>query len=100
MHGACGVIDTACKMNFKKGKLAKLLCHARKLKMDAVSLTPDALCMQNLRHRVHNGRTIRFWQPLKGISIKNIYVRALLYPTTTKKYIKLRSYLTKTKNGD
>jgi hypothetical protein len=20
MHGACGVIDTACKMNFKKGK--------------------------------------------------------------------------------
>jgi hypothetical protein len=34
-------------------------------------------------------KTNRFaqpWQPLKGISIKNIYVFELSYPTTTKIY--------------
>jgi hypothetical protein len=31
----------------------------------------------------------RPWQPLKGISIKNIYVPELSYPTT-KKYIDLK----------
>jgi hypothetical protein len=49
--------------------------------------------------RLHDACTIderfeRPWQPLKGISIKNIYVPELSYPTT-KKYINLRGYLTK-----
>jgi hypothetical protein len=36
---------------------------------------------------MHNDETfVRAWQPLKGISIKNIYVRELSYPTTTKLY--------------
>jgi hypothetical protein len=40
-------------------------------------------------------RSERPWQPLKGISIKNIYVPELSYPTT-KKYINLKGlYLTK-----
>jgi hypothetical protein len=63
----------------------------KKLKMLAVSLTPHA-CVQ-----LHAGsmtpdakydiactideRLERFWQPLKGISIKNIYVPELSYPT-------------------
>jgi hypothetical protein len=52
----------------------------------AVSLTPHA--------KYDTACTIgeRFewpWQPLKGISIKNIYVPELSYPTT-KKYINLK----------
>jgi hypothetical protein len=62
MHDACGVIDTACTV-------------------DAVSLTPyakyDTACTIDERFE-------RPWQPLKGISIKNIYVPELPYPTTKK----------------
>jgi hypothetical protein len=51
--------------------------------MHAVSLTPlgkyDTACTIDERFE-------RPWQPLKGISIKNIYVPELSYPTTKKKY--------------
>jgi hypothetical protein len=30
-----------------------------------------------------NERFVRPWQPLQGISINNIYIRKLSYPTTT-----------------
>jgi hypothetical protein len=53
----------------------------KKLKMHAVSLTPhakyDTACTTDKRFEWP-------WQPLKGISIKNIYVPELSYPTTTK----------------
>jgi hypothetical protein len=67
MHGACGIIDTACTVH-------------------AVSLIPHA--------KYHTACTIderfeRPWQPSKGISIKNIYVPEMSYPTT-KKYINLK----------
>jgi hypothetical protein len=62
MDSACGVIDTACTM-------------------PAVSLTPhakyDTACTIDERFE-------RAWQPLKGISIKNIYVPELSYPITKK----------------
>jgi hypothetical protein len=49
--------------------------------MHAVSLTPhakyDTACTTDKRFEWP-------WQPLKGISIKNIYVPELSYPTTTK----------------
>jgi hypothetical protein len=49
----------------------------------AVSLTPhakyDTACTIDERFE-------RPWQPLKGISIKNIYVSELSYPTTKKIY--------------
>jgi hypothetical protein len=55
-------------------------------KKHAVSMTPhakyDTACMIDERFE-------RPWQPLKGISIKNIYVPELSYPTT-KKYINLK----------
>jgi hypothetical protein len=96
---ACGVIDTACKMhavsltphalkkcsnNLKKLKsYAKQRWYANKLEMHAVSLTPHA--------KYYTACTIgerfeRPWQPLKGKSIKNIYVPELSYPTTKKIY--------------
>jgi hypothetical protein len=54
--------------------------------MHAVSLTPhakyDTACTIGERFE-------RPWQPLKGISIKNINVPELSYPTT-KKYINLK----------
>jgi hypothetical protein len=68
----------------------------KKLKMHAVSMTPHA------RRTVHavsfaphakygtactiDKRFERPWQPLKGISIKNIYVLELSYPTSKKIY--------------
>jgi hypothetical protein len=62
MHDACGIIDTACTVH-------------------AVSLTPhakyDTAC-------TIDERLERPWQPLKGISVKNIYVPELSYPTTKK----------------
>jgi hypothetical protein len=67
VKNACGVNDTACTMH-------------------AVSLTPhakyDIACTIDERFE-------RPWQPLKGISINNIYVPELSYPTT-KKYINLK----------
>jgi hypothetical protein len=64
MKNACGVIDTACTVH-------------------AGSLTPhakyDTLCT------IDEGFE-RPWQPLKGISIKNIYVPVLSYHTTKKIY--------------
>jgi hypothetical protein len=55
----------------------------QKLKMHAVSLTPhakyDTACTIDERFE-------RPWQPLKGISIKNIYVPEFSYPTTKKIY--------------
>jgi hypothetical protein len=59
---ACGINDTACTMH-------------------AVSLTPhakyDTACTIDERFE-------RPWQPLKGISIKDIYVLESSYPTTKK----------------
>jgi hypothetical protein len=67
MHDACGVIDTACTVH-------------------VVSLTPhakyDTACTINERFEWP-------WQPLKGISIKNIYFPESSYPTT-EKYINLK----------
>jgi hypothetical protein len=89
LTGACGVIDTECTIkfsnNFEKWKsYAKRRRYAKKLKMHAVSLTPHA--------KYDTACTIddwfeRPWQPLKGISTKNIYVPE--YPTT-KKYLNLK----------
>jgi hypothetical protein len=84
MH-ACGVIDTACLVwcvidtactikcsnNFKKWKAyAKRQCYAKKIK---------SVCTIDERFE-------RPWKPLKGISIKNIYVPELSYPTPWKIY--------------
>jgi hypothetical protein len=64
---------------FEQLQKVKIICKTamvcKKIK-NAVSLTPHA-------------RFERPWQPLKGISIKNIYVPELSYPTT-KKYINLK----------
>jgi hypothetical protein len=64
IKNACGVNDTACTVH-------------------AGSLTPhakyDTAC-------TIDGRFERIWQPLEGISIKNIYVPELSYPTPRKKY--------------
>jgi hypothetical protein len=61
---ACSVNDTACTMH-------------------AMVLTPhakyDTKCTLDERFD-------RPWQPLKGISIKNMYGRELSYPTTSKIY--------------
>jgi hypothetical protein len=43
--------------------------------------------MQNM---TPHERFVRPWDPLKGISINNVYVRDLSYPITTKKYINLK----------
>jgi hypothetical protein len=59
MHGACGIIDTACTID----------------------------------ERFERPR-----QTLKGISIKNIYVPEMSFPTP-KKNINLRGYLTKKAQG-
>jgi hypothetical protein len=53
MHGACGIIDTACTVHAKY----------------------DTACTIDERFELP-------WQPLKGISIKNIYIPELSYPTT------------------
>jgi hypothetical protein len=76
MHDAYGVIDIRCTM------------HALSLTPDAQGITPYAkYAKYDTACTVHyNRRTIRAaWQPLKGIAIKNIYVRELTYHTTTKK---------------
>jgi hypothetical protein len=80
MHGACGVIDTACTVH-------------------AVSMTPNAIKNFRTTSKSKNQRqnidmmhdacgvieSLTWpWQPLKGISIKNIYVPELSYPTTKK----------------
>jgi hypothetical protein len=64
MHGASSINDTACTM------------HAVSLKTHAKY---DTACTINEQFE-------RPWQPLKGISIKNIYVPKLSYPTTKKIY--------------
>jgi hypothetical protein len=60
--------------------------------VNVVSLTPhakyDTACTINKRFE-------RPWQPLKGISIKNVYVRELPSPTTKKNILILSGYLTK-----
>jgi hypothetical protein len=66
MHGACGTFDTACTVH-------------------AVSLTPHAKY-----DRMNDRRTIpTTLAALKGISIKNIYVPEMYYPTP-KKYVNLK----------
>jgi hypothetical protein len=65
MQGAFGVIDTACTKKFSN--------NFKKWKSCAV-----------------DERFERLWQQLKGISIKNMYVPELSYPTT-KKYINLNA---------
>jgi hypothetical protein len=64
MHGACGVNDTACRMH-----AVSITSHAKY----------DTACMIDEQFE-------RPWQPLKGISIKNIYVPELSYPATKKIY--------------
>jgi hypothetical protein len=63
-ENACGVNETACTMH-------------------SVSLTPHVkyytICTIDERFE-------RPWQPLKGISIKNVYVPELSYPTPKKIY--------------
>jgi hypothetical protein len=75
---------------FEQLQKVKIKCKTamvckKKLKMHAVSMAPqakyDTAC-------TIDERLERPWQPLKGISIKNIYVPELSYPTT-KKYINL-----------
>jgi hypothetical protein len=70
--------------NFEKLKsYAKQRWYAKKLKMHAVSLTLhakyDTAC-------TIDGRFEQPWKAIKGISIKNIYVPELSYPTTEKIY--------------
>jgi hypothetical protein len=64
MHDACGVIDSACMCACS---VIDTACTVH-----TVSLTPhakyDTACLIDKRFE-------RPWQPLKGISIKNIYVR-------------------------
>jgi hypothetical protein len=72
MINACGVNDTACMIH---AVVMDTACTVL-----VVLLTPHA--------KYDTACTIgeRFewaWQPLKGISIKNIYVCGLSYPTTT-----------------
>jgi hypothetical protein len=50
----------------------------KKLKRHAGSLTPHA------KYDTIDERFERPWQPLKGISIKNIYVPEFSYPTPKK----------------
>jgi hypothetical protein len=76
MHDACSV------KTVKEKSLILCWCDGiqKKLKMHVVSMTPhakyDTACTIDERFE-------RPWQPLKGISIKNIYVPEFSYPTTT-----------------
>jgi hypothetical protein len=109
---ACGVIDTACTQiflnNFEKWKSnAKQRWYAKKCKMYTVSMTPHARCIRCHWYRMNDACSVidtaytyacgvidtactidqrfeRPWQPLKGTSIKNIYVPEFSYPTTKK----------------
>jgi hypothetical protein len=83
MHGACGIIDTACIIKFSNSlekwqSYAKGLrwCYATKKKYDTACTSGEWL--------------ERPWHPLKGISIKNIYVPELSYPTTKNIYINVK----------
>jgi hypothetical protein len=62
---------------------AKRQCYTNKLKMHAVSFTPHA--KYNTACTIDE-RFERPWQPFKGITIKNIYVPELPYPTPNKVY--------------
>jgi hypothetical protein len=76
MHGACGVVDTACKKKcFEQLQKVKIICKTAMVckKIKNVCGVNDTACMVE-----------RPWQPLKGISIKNKYVPELSYPTTKK----------------
>jgi hypothetical protein len=103
MHSACGVIDTACMIKLSNSEKWNLYANCftmQKIKnacsvidtactVHSGSMTPHARCMRDHWHRMHGAFTIdkqfvRPWQPLKGISIKNIYV--LSYSTTTRIY--------------
>jgi hypothetical protein len=98
MDGACGIIDTACtKKNLltaskSENHMQNSDVIQKKLKRHAVSMTPhakyDTACTIDERFE-------RPWQPLKGISVKNIYVPELSNPTT-KKYINLKGLPNKT----
>jgi hypothetical protein len=75
MHGAFGVIDTRCmKIRCKTALLCKKIKNACGVFDNACTI---------------DERFERPWQPLKGISIKNIYVPGFSYPTF-KKYINLK----------
>jgi hypothetical protein len=70
--------------NFKNRKSnTKRQCYAKKLKLHVMPLTQhekyDGACTINERFE-------RPWQPLKGISIKRMYVPELSYPTSKKIY--------------
>jgi hypothetical protein len=67
MHDQCGINDTASKIKFSKRE------NHRKL-----------FAMQNMRPHEQWFRAAL--AAFKGISIKNIYVRELSYPTPTKLY--------------
>jgi hypothetical protein len=79
--------------HFKNGNsLAKRLCYEKK---NACGVNDTACTVHTLSLPPHakydtactiDERFMHPWQPLKGISIKNMYVRELSYPTTTKIY--------------
>jgi hypothetical protein len=86
------------KKIFEQLRKVKIICKTamvcKKLKMHAVSLPPHAHVLavsMTPQAKYDTASTIderfeRSWQSLKGISIKNIYVPELSYPTTTKIY--------------
>jgi hypothetical protein len=76
MHRACSVIDTACTVH-----AVSMTPHAY---VNAVLMTPHAKCDTAC---TINERFKRPWQPLKGITIKNIYVPRLSYPTTKNSFL-------------
>jgi hypothetical protein len=98
MHGACCVIDTASKWEihlqngFAMQKKIKNACCVNNTACTviAVSLTPHA--EYNTTCTIDE-RFVWPWQPLNGLSIKNVYVRELSY-----KYQIYRGYLTKNVN--
>jgi hypothetical protein len=92
-HDAFCVIDTACKIWHRMHMCMR--CHWYRMHitcgvndtastMHSVSLTPhakyDTACTIDERFE-------RPWQPLKAISINNIYVPELSYPTTKKMFM-------------
>jgi hypothetical protein len=103
MHGACGVIDTTCMVHalsltphawcmhchwhrmhnkfFVQLQKVKIICKTAMVckKIKNACGVIDTACTIDERF----GRP---WQTLKGISIKNIYVPELSYPTTKKIY--------------
>jgi hypothetical protein len=76
IHGACRVSATACTMHASTFTL-----HAHCALHSACGVVYTAWKVLNC---MHNQRMLHEpWHPLKGISIKNIFVCKLSYPTTT-----------------